>query len=81
MNLKVSYALFSLVSVAVVGHTSFRLILLLLARFVCVNCFLSTTLSSSLLPGCRLLLLLCFLVYVKCFAAWSILKKLMKEYR
>jgi hypothetical protein len=50
-NLKVSYAVFSLVSVAVVGHASFRLILLLLARFVCVNCFLSSTLSSSLLPG------------------------------
>jgi Ca2+/Na+ antiporter len=60
----VSYAVFSLVSVAVVDHASFRLILLLLARFVCVNCFLSMNLSSFLLPGCRLLLLLCCLVYV-----------------
>jgi hypothetical protein len=35
INLKVSYAVFSLVFVSVVGHTSFRLVLLLLARFVC----------------------------------------------
>jgi hypothetical protein len=43
-----------------------------LARFVCVNCSLSTNLSSFLLPRCRLLLLLCCRLYVVCFAAWSI---------
>jgi hypothetical protein len=46
INLKVSNAVFSLVSVAAVDHASFRLILLLLVRFVYVNCFLSTKLSS-----------------------------------
>jgi hypothetical protein len=58
------YAVFGLVSVAAVDHASFRLILLLLARFVSVNSSLSTNLSSFLLPGCRLLLLLCNLIYV-----------------
>jgi hypothetical protein len=38
----VLYAVFSLLSVAVIDHASFRLILLLLSTFVCVNCFLST---------------------------------------
>jgi hypothetical protein len=50
ISLKLSYAVFSLVSVAVVGHASFHLILLLLARFVCVSCFLYTNFSSFLLP-------------------------------
>jgi hypothetical protein len=54
---------------AAVGHASFHLILLLLARFVCVNCFLNTNLFSFLLPECRLLVLLCCLIYVVCFAA------------
>jgi hypothetical protein len=68
----VPYHVFGLVPVALADHASFRLILLLLARFVCVNCFLSTNLSSFLLPGRRLLLLLCCLVYLVCFAAWFI---------
>jgi hypothetical protein len=34
-NLKVSYTAFSLVSVAVADHVSFRLNLLLLAKFLC----------------------------------------------
>jgi hypothetical protein len=72
INLKVSYAVFSLVSVAVVDQSSFCLILLLLARCVRVNRFLSTNLSPYLLPGCRLLLLCC-LIYVVCFAACSII--------
>jgi hypothetical protein len=71
LKFKASYAVFSLVSVAAVSHASFRLILLLLARFVCVNCFLSTNLSSFLFPGCRMLLLCC-LIYVVYTAAWSI---------
>jgi hypothetical protein len=68
-----SYAVFSHVSVSVAGHSSYRLILLLLVRFVCVNCFLSTNLSFFLLPGFQLLLLLCCLLYVVCSAAWSLL--------
>jgi hypothetical protein len=67
----VSCVVFGLVSVAVADLASFRLVLLLLDGFVCVHSFLSTNLSSFLLPGCRLLLLLCCLVYVVCFAAWS----------
>jgi hypothetical protein len=38
----VSYAVFSLVYVAVVNHASFRPILLSLARFICVNCSFGT---------------------------------------
>jgi hypothetical protein len=81
-NLKVSCAVVSVVSLAVVGYASFRLILLSLPRFVCVNCLFSTNLSSCLLPGCRLLLLLCCLVYVVCSAAWSVLleKSLVSSY-
>jgi hypothetical protein len=66
----VSCAVFSLVSVAVVDQVSFRLILLLLATFICVNSFLSTNLSSFLLPGCRLLMLCC-LVLCGMLAEWS----------
>jgi hypothetical protein len=66
----VSYAVFSLLSIAVAGHAYFRLILLLLVRIVCGNCFLSTNLSSFLFPGCQLLLLLSCLIYVVCSAAW-----------
>jgi hypothetical protein len=54
------------VSVTAVDHASLRLNLLLFGRFVCVLCFLSTNLSSSLVSGCRLLLLFCCLIYVVC---------------
>jgi hypothetical protein len=69
----VSYAVIGLVSVAVVDHVSFRLIVLLLVKFLCVNYFLSTNLSSFLLLGCRLLLFLCCLVLCGTLAAWSVL--------
>jgi hypothetical protein len=62
INLKVSYVEFIFMSVAVVDtHLFFW--------FFCYYCFLSTNLSSFYLPGCRLLLLLCCLVYVVCFSA------------
>jgi hypothetical protein len=44
----VLYAVFRFVSVVVADHASFRLIVLLLVRFVCVYSFLSTNLSSFL---------------------------------
>jgi hypothetical protein len=65
----VSYAVFSLVCLAVEDHACFRLIILLLARCIRVNCFLSTNLSSFLLPACRLLVLLCCLVLCGMLAA------------
>jgi hypothetical protein len=51
---KVSYAVVSLVSVAVIDHASSRLILLLLVRFVCVNCSLGPNLSPFLFSECQL---------------------------
>jgi hypothetical protein len=71
-NLKVSYAVFSLVSVAVADHASFRLKFLLLAKFISVNCISTMNLSSFLLPGCRLLVLCC-LALCGMLAAWSVL--------
>jgi hypothetical protein len=63
---------FSFVSIAVADHASSRMILRSLVRLICVNCFLSTNLSSFLLPGCRLLLLLYCLVLYGMLAAWFI---------
>jgi hypothetical protein len=75
-----SSVIFSLVSV-VVDHASFRLILVLLTKFICVNSFLGTNLSSFSLPGCRLLLMFCCVVLCGTLAALFIISVYILSFR